>query len=567
MNDARQDLEGRFERRLRAELDAAVRPFSTSEIVSRAMDAGGARTARRRGLTLATAVMVALLALLVLGAVVLVGALRGGLAVEVTQTVDLGAGVARSMTAGDGALWIVRPAELDRVNPTTGAITPIALGTQAFDPVSVAYGFGSVWVLDEGGALLRIDPGTGSAIAKIPIQGELRDCHVAVGGDAVWVSLRDAMVVRVDPATDTVAKTVEVTSSASGLLATPGAVWVDGAGELIRIVLPASAQLGSVDLFVQDDMAAGLAPAANGVWVGSGLPGAVVNVSNDLEIVRSVDTRSHPLALATEGEWLWVGEADGTVEVIDTRDGSVRGHGTIGKYVRDLAVIDGSVWAFSQQAGVLYRLAMTKNATPTPTLGSPAPSLDPADVPIGWPLLPEDPAFTAGARAACLTMVGADPAMPFAAQERREPDWAIVYFANDAQIVGCSVHRAADGTIQPGDPYGFGVGGSSSRDSTGSHGHLTIAGAADATDVSPLYWSNVTGLVPERAARVLLIAGGKAAEAVIFDGTYAVSWQGMVKPTLLVAYDASGNEIDRIGSEVLDPMFTHRCDPQSIGGC
>ena len=574
MTSPRPDLEQRFEERLHDQLDAAVGPFSAASITARAMEGGRTRVSSRPALTLATLLVVVMLIVVALGTIALLGNLGGGLSIRVAQTVDLGGGDARAMAAGEGSLWIARrgrgndgtATELLRVDAARGAITAIPLSGAAPSPISVAYGFGSVWVLDEYRGLVRVDPDSGEAIATIPIAGMLRDCHVAVGPDAVWVSSRDAMVDRVDPATNTVAATIDVTSSASGLLATDDAVWVDGAGELIRILPRANAQLGSVGMTVQDDLAAGLAQAGNGVWVGSGLSGAVVNVSSDLEVVRSVSTHSHPLSLAASGGWLWVGESDGTVELVDPQDGSIRARVVLGKYIRTLAAVSGSVWALSEQEGVLYRL----EATSTPATMTPSPaassSIDPADAPIGWPLLPEDPELTAAARELCLPEAGADVNMPFAYQERREPDWATVIFADTQQIATCTVRRMPDGTMALGDPYGSGGAGLTPREPAAASDRLTIIGAGDATNASPLYWSSITGLVPEGTASVRLIAGGKAAEGIVFDGTYTVSWQGMVKPSVLVAYDVDGNEIDRL--EGTDLGFkTRSCDPNAVGGC
>ncbi len=61
---------------------------------------------------------------------------------------------------------------------------PVALGGQ---PVAVATDAGAVWVLDQSGALIALDPESGQAVGeRIPIGG--RPAGLAVGDGAVWVA-------------------------------------------------------------------------------------------------------------------------------------------------------------------------------------------------------------------------------------------------------------------------------------------------------------------------------------------------------------------------------------------
>src|SRR5262249_35862422 len=91
-------------------------------------------------------------------------------------------------------------ARVSVVRPVPHADQTIRVGPA---PFNVAAGFGSVWVTVSGG-LVRLDPATGAAAARITLGG--RPWGVAVGEGAVWVGNRDdGTVARVDPATNTVA--------------------------------------------------------------------------------------------------------------------------------------------------------------------------------------------------------------------------------------------------------------------------------------------------------------------------------------------------------------------------
>lgn len=68
-------------------------------------------------------------------------------------------------------------------------------------------------------------------------------------------------------------------------------------------------------------------------------------------------------------------------------------------------------------------------------------------------------------------------------------------------------------------------------------------------------WSYIVGTAPAQAASVRLVVGGRAVVAVVADGIYSIGWQSAERPSLLVAYDAAGHEVDRIGQAGLAVIF------------
>jgi class 3 adenylate cyclase/streptogramin lyase len=122
-----------------------------------------------------------------------------------------------------GAVWAVTPYGLAHVDPVTRNSITVQL---SFEPSSVAFGAGSVWVTDtNGNALWRINPGTDQPEDSVHIPHPVA---VAVGGGAVWVASTDGTVVRVNPNSSPplVQRTLKVGGTPAGLTFGEGRIWV-----------------------------------------------------------------------------------------------------------------------------------------------------------------------------------------------------------------------------------------------------------------------------------------------------------------------------------------------------
>jgi outer membrane protein assembly factor BamB len=100
----------------------------------------------------------------------------------------------------------------------------------------VVPGFGAVWAVDAGtGEVLRVDPRTRRATARVPIGGQP---SVDVVGGAVWAHTGTHLV-RIDPDTNRVTARIELRARpAVASVVLPGrggAVWVPSQTELLRI--------------------------------------------------------------------------------------------------------------------------------------------------------------------------------------------------------------------------------------------------------------------------------------------------------------------------------------------
>ncbi|HXF72957.1 MAG TPA: hypothetical protein VNO79_10160 [Actinomycetota bacterium] len=128
-----------------------------------------------------------------------------------------------------------------RAEPATMDVEVSTVRGVAEFPSAVAVGEGGVWVTapsqddSGGGEVVRLDPGTGEVVARIPIGAapgwDFGGAGLAVGSGGVWTvgtaraedgGCCDGLVSRIDPATNAVVDELRV----SGI--TGGDLWVDG---------------------------------------------------------------------------------------------------------------------------------------------------------------------------------------------------------------------------------------------------------------------------------------------------------------------------------------------------
>jgi hypothetical protein len=118
------------------------------------------------------------------------------------------------------------------------------------DPIGIASGEGSLWVVDaeinaKRGSVSRIDPTSGEVLATIRV-GTV-PLEVVVGEGSVWVSnSADDTVSRIDPSSDETVDAVDVCAAPEGLAVADGSVWVvcEDEGVVARID-PKTGEMGT----------------------------------------------------------------------------------------------------------------------------------------------------------------------------------------------------------------------------------------------------------------------------------------------------------------------------------
>ncbi len=231
------------------------------------------------------------------------------------------AGFPTDLAIGEGAIWVVdaRSGLLSRVDPTYGIeVPPIRvtasnpaydISRESFDPVSVAVGFGSVWVTDGTHTLVRVDPRT-SKVERIDLRTPLDG--VTVGPDAVWV--------------------------VSGASST--AIRLDRVGRVTGRIAIVSAPGFESPYPLQVRVGEGY------VWVLNGNTATVTKIDPvqlTVSTTISIGIDTDPVRLAVGGGAVWVANRDGTLWRIDPRTNAPTTI-PVGHSLRDVAVVGGSVW-------------------------------------------------------------------------------------------------------------------------------------------------------------------------------------------------------------------------------
>ena len=106
---------------------------------------------------------------------------------------ESGTGWRYRMAVGEGAIWVLAPASLWRIDSTTKRfVGSVPLG-RSEEGSSVATGDGSVWVAKPEGILLHVDPDSQTVATTIPLgtliyPADLWDA-LAVGEGSVWIAV------------------------------------------------------------------------------------------------------------------------------------------------------------------------------------------------------------------------------------------------------------------------------------------------------------------------------------------------------------------------------------------
>jgi DNA-binding SARP family transcriptional activator/DNA-binding beta-propeller fold protein YncE len=133
-----------------------------------------------------------------------------------TSVVSVRRSAVRMIAYGEGALWAITGYEFDtieRIDPKTNAVVetiPLGrIGETSGWRYRMAVGEGAVWVLAPA-SLWRIDSTTNRFVGSVPLRHSEEGSSVATGDGAVWVANPEGILLHVDPDSQTVAKTISL---------------------------------------------------------------------------------------------------------------------------------------------------------------------------------------------------------------------------------------------------------------------------------------------------------------------------------------------------------------------
>jgi class 3 adenylate cyclase len=207
------------------------------------------------------------------------------------------------LAIGFNDVWAATAGGLHRIDP--GDDEELSFRQLFGGALTIAVGFGSVWVGNVAGRLYRIAPTRELPILRTLSVGDLVSGVVATH-DRVWVSDEFGVLVPIDPSRDRVEEPVPIGGSPKGLAATDDRLWV-------------------VD------------PQAKSV--------TVVDIESRTE-VRSIPIEGAPVDVATGLDAVWVADFEGSIVKIDEAQLGVVERHPVGGPVAALAIDEdaGVIW-------------------------------------------------------------------------------------------------------------------------------------------------------------------------------------------------------------------------------
>lgn len=171
---------------------------------------------------------------------------------------------------------------------------------------SLAAGHGAIWAADTmGGAIVRVDPASGLAVARIA--GFRGPVGIAITEDAVWCTVQhENSVVRIDPLSNKPTLRVKVGKGPLGIAYGDGALWVaNSAAGTVSRVDPGSGR-ATAEIPVGKE-ATGVVFAGGQVWVSTFDDGRIVRIDpgSNLVVGEGIQTGCRPLLPASDGAVVW----------------------------------------------------------------------------------------------------------------------------------------------------------------------------------------------------------------------------------------------------------------------
>jgi DNA-binding beta-propeller fold protein YncE len=255
-----------------------------------------------------------------------------------------------------------------RVSTSTGKATKsVRLGAQA---IAVRHGFGSVWALDAGGTLYRLDPRTGKVAKRISVNAAAA-YNIWTGGGSVWVAAdQGSEVVRVSPQRNRVLAHIPAGDGPASMAFAGGTAWVVNHRDttITRIDLASNKSTRLVRLG-GDGAPERMIWLRGSLWItGRGTDLLQVNPA-DGSVRRTIEIGGSGIDLVAEGDYMWVPTRSAEVDPsgFPTMDALKRvsvSSGAVSTVVRSsgrldvhgLAVAGGAVWIADNRAGMLYRV-------------------------------------------------------------------------------------------------------------------------------------------------------------------------------------------------------------------
>jgi len=237
----------------------------------------------------------------------------------------------------------------------------------------IAVGFGSVWIVNHAGTVVRVDPTTNAVVDAIAVGRS--PFAIATGNGSVWVSnAADDTISRIDPLTDTVVATIAVGLLPIGIAATPGAVWVanhhgDPATSVSRIDPATNTVAATITSPSWPQYFGGpshVAAGAGSVWVDVNEAHAVARIDPATNVITAmipVKGVAGGIAASDTGVWVSGGfDAPGVTRIDPVANALVDDKINGGGFTAGIALGFRSVWFATPNTNFLDRADLVTDA-------------------------------------------------------------------------------------------------------------------------------------------------------------------------------------------------------------
>jgi hypothetical protein len=246
----------------------------------------------------------------------------------VVATIATG-GFSYDMAAGAGALWVVGSDELIRVDPGTDSVTArIPVAATGSGPAAVAVGAGEVWVpVAVPAALWRIDPGGNKVTGRISLGGPLHgSISVSAAGDTVWVACcgearagfpaSTGRLLRVDPHRKRVVADIALPANPAAVAADATGAWVATAdGQILLVSRKRNRVVAAIDAGGPLGFSQTIAVGPSGVWLADPFDEQIVRIDPRTRRVMARIPAGAVTTLAVTTDAVWGLSSMGLVRV------------------------------------------------------------------------------------------------------------------------------------------------------------------------------------------------------------------------------------------------------------
>ena len=181
--------------------------------------------------------------------------------------------------------------------------------------------FGSLWVKEDHGEVLRVDTESGDILAEIPDGDWAQPICQGLGAseDAIWSCPREGVVARIDPKTESLEQTLRIdkTVDQTRLPSVNGQLWVltDGGETLTPIDTETNKPGPAIDL---GSACADVTASEDELWVSCYVDNRVLRIDPATGEIVTETELDRPRTIAL-GEDLWVGTELGVAQLEPSR--------------------------------------------------------------------------------------------------------------------------------------------------------------------------------------------------------------------------------------------------------